>query len=224
MTLATLTVLFSDTATVDIRALVSRDIDRAAFHSSVNATQSFVERVFGVPEYVLILELALVLIMAGLFIRLIVRFRKMAKEQKRKLASEQRMSVKRPPSVSRAEIEKILNQIANEKVRAAEMAAGGYYVDYSGRLDSNAAVQEMARTHRMESERLSYAISYASQAAKQTGAKFKEAFTLVSEDSDLNVLARQLNMGKGELELILALKKTKIANSRAFSGNTGRRQ
>lgn len=66
----------------------------------------------------------------------------------------------------------------------------------------------------MESERLKFAISYASQSARQTGAKFKEAFSLVSEESDLNVLARQLNMGKGELELILALKRSKIANSR----------
>ncbi len=224
MALAMLTILFSDTATVDIRALVSQDIDRAAYHSSATATHSFVERVFSAPEYVLVLELALVLIMAGLFIRLVVRFRKMAREQKRKLAAEQRMSVKRPPSISRTEVEKILNQIANEKVKAAEMAAGGYYIDYSGRLDSNAAVQEMARTHRMESERLNYAISFTSQAAKQTGTKFKEAFALVSEDSDLNVLARQLNMGRGELELILALKKTKIANSRELSGNTGRRR
>ena len=44
---------------------------------------------------------------------------------------------------------------------------------------------------------------------------------MVDEGTDLNVLARQLNMGKGELELILALKKTKIANSRRPTGLKG---
>lgn len=221
MMFAMLMVLFSDSTAVDIRALVSRDIDRATFQTPANVNQSFAERFFGVSEFVLILELALLLVMSGLFVALIMRYRRMAKDQKRKLASEQRMSVKRPPVISRIEIERILNQIATEKVMKAEAAAGNYYVDYNGRLDSGAAIHEMARTHRLESERLNFAISYASQAAKQTGAKFKEAFTLVSEDSDLNVLARQLNMGKGELELILALKKSKIANSKASSGNNG---
>ncbi len=211
--------LLSDTTAVDIRALVSQDINKATNPSSANVSQPFVERVFGVSEFVLIIELAMILIMAGLFITLVVRFRRIAKEQKQKLVAEQRMGVKRPPSISRTEIERILNQIASEKTRAAEIAHGSYYVDYSGRLDSGAAVHEMARTHHMESERLNFAISAASQAARQTGAKFKEAFTLVSEDSDLNVLARQLNMGRGELELILALKKSKIANSRKLTGN-----
>jgi len=219
-----LMILLSDTTAVDIRAIVSQDIDRAANRSAASVTPGFAERIFGVSEYVLIAELALILIMAALFVLLVVRFRKMTKEQKQKVASAQRMKVKRPASISRTEIERILNQIADDKARSGEIAAGNYFVDYSGRLDSGAAVHEMARTHRLESERLNFAISYASQAAKQTGAKFKEAFTLVSEDTDLNVLARQLNMGKGELELILALKKSKIANSRAATENSARRR
>jgi hypothetical protein len=211
--------LFSDSTAVNIRALVSQDISKATSSNSASAGHTFVERMFGVSEFVLIVELAMILVMAGLFITLVIRFRRMAKEQKRKLAAEQRMSVKRPPSISRTEIERILNQIASEKTRTAEASDGSYFVDYSGRLDSGAAIHEMARTHRMESERLNFAISTASQTAKQGGTKFKEAFTLVSEDSDLNVLARQLNMGRGELELILALKKSKIANSKKLSGN-----
>ena len=96
------------------------------------------------------------------------------------------------------------------------MATGNYNIDKSGRVAHRAAVHEMARANCMEAERLNLAISYASHSARQTGAKFKEAFALVSEESDLNVLARRLNMGKGELELILALKRSKIANSKTI--------
>jgi len=217
-----LMLLLTDTTSVDIRALVSQDIHRASLHTVAPASQSFAQRMFGVPDLVLILELALLLMMAGLITALVVRFRKIAKEQKMKLATAQRMSIKHSPAISKTEIERILNQIALEKMKTAEDAAGGFYVDGDGRLDSSAAIHEMARTHHLESERLNFAISYASQSAKQTGAKFKEAFALVSEDSDLNVLARQLNMGKGELELILALKRSKIANSRVTARKTGR--
>ncbi|MFZ1082045.1 MAG: hypothetical protein WAO19_08975 [Candidatus Kryptoniota bacterium] len=226
---AMLMIFLSDTASVDIRALVSQDIDRAAYHNSSNATGDFVEHLFGIPEVVLAIELALIVIMAGLFITLIVRFRRLAKEQKKKLESERRMGVKRPPSVSRTEIERILNQIATEKVKAAEIAAGSYFVDDRGKLDSGAAIHEMARTNHMEADRLNFAISYASQASKQSpqtgraGAKFKEAFALVDEQSDLNMLARQLNMGRGELELILALKRSKIANSKTATSIGKRR-
>jgi len=220
----------TDTSSVDIRALVAQDIDKAAYHSAGSAAESFVQHIFGIPEAVLAIELALTLIMAGLFVTLVVRFRKMAKEQKKKLESERRMSVKRPPTVSRAEIERILNQMAIEKVGSADTTGqkdssgtGNYFVDNKGKLDSVAAIHEMARTNRTETERINFAISYASRAVKQSpsriagaqaGAKFKDAFALVTEDADLDILARQLNMGRGELELILALKRTKIANSK----------
>ncbi len=222
-------IFLSDSSSVDIRALVSQDIDRATYHTSPNAAGNLVERIFGVPELVLALELALIIIMAGLFIVLVVRFRKTAREQNKKLESERRMGVKCPPSVSKAEIERILGQIATEKVKVSEMAAGNYFIDNRGKLDSGAAIHEMARTNHIEADRLNFAISYASQASKQSpqtgqsGAKFKEAFTIVDEDSDLNVLARQLNMGRGELELILALKKSKIANSKTAAGIGKRR-
>jgi len=220
----------SDTSSIDIRALVSQDINRAAYHNTGGAAENFVERIFGIPEAVLAIELGLTLVMAGLFITLVVRFRRMAKEQKKKLEWEKRMEVKRPPTVSRSEIERILNQIAIERVKGAEtsartdsLAVGNYFVDNNGKLDSGAAIHEMARTNRTETDRLNFAISYASRATKrspirmagaQAGAKFKEAFALVNEDVDLDMLARQLNMGRGELELILALKRTKIANSK----------
>ncbi len=219
-----LMILFSDTTAVNIRALVSRDMDRAALNTGSNATQSFAERIFGVSDFVLILELAMILAMTGLLIVLVIRARRLMKEQKEKVNSAQRMSVKHPQTISKREIERILNEIAREKIKTAERPAGKYYVDYDGNLDSGAAIHEMARTHGMESERLNFAISYASQAAKQSGTKFKEAFALVSEQSDLNILARQLNMGKGELELILALKRSKIANSRAAQQNGGGRR
>ncbi len=218
---ALLMMLAPDTTTVNIKALVSQDIRSAALHNPTAAGQSLAQRVFGVSEFVLILELALILVMAGIFTMLVLRYRRMAKEQKKKLADEQRMSVKRPPTISKTEIERILNQIAVEKGKAFDAAPGSYYVDNEGKLDSGAAIHEMARTNRLESERLNFAISYASQAAKQSGSKFKEAFSLISEDSDLNVLARRLNMGRGELELILALKKSKIANSKSSGGNNG---
>ncbi len=220
--IAMLIALVSDSSTVNIKALVSQDIQKAALHNPGDLAQSFTQRVFGVSEYVLILELALILMMAGLFAVLVIRYRRMAKEQKRRLAAEQRMGVKRPPTISRTDIERILNQIAIEKGNGFDAGPGSYYVDNEGKLDSNAAIHEMARNSRLESERLNFAISYASQAAKQSGTKFKEAFSLVSEESDLNVLARQLNMGKGELELILALKKSKIANSRSSGAQSGR--
>ena len=216
--------LLSDTSAVDIRALVSQDINKAAHPSTAVASQTFAERLFGVPEYVLAIELALILIMAGLFIAMVVRFRRLTKEQKQKVAAAQKMSVKLPPAISKIEIERILNQIASEKQKEAEITGGNYYVDYSGKLDSGEAIHEMARTHHLESGRLNFAISTASQFARQDGTKFKEAFTLVSEDSDLNILARQLNMGKGELELILALKRSKIANSRKLAGGAWRRE
>ncbi len=206
----------TDTTSVDIRALVSRDISRATLGANQAAGKSFAERVFGVSEFVLMVELGLILVMTAILIALIVRARRLMREQKEKVASAERMTVKRPGTISKSDIERILNQIAREKVKSVEMGAGKYYVDDNGRLDSGAAIHEMARTHGMESERLNFAISYASQAAKQSGTKFKEAFALVSEESDLNVLARQLKMGKGELELILALKKSKIANSRSL--------
>ncbi|HUI29775.1 MAG TPA: hypothetical protein VLX91_06125 [Candidatus Acidoferrales bacterium] len=213
--------LLSDSTAVDIRALVSRDIDKAT-NASGSASQSFVQRVLEVPEFVLITELAMILIMAGLFVALVIRFRKIAKEQNRRIAYVQKIKAKMQPSISRAEVERILNQIATEKFKAYEMAHGNYYVDYDGKLDSDEAIHEMARSHKMESERLNFALSAASQSARQGGAKFKEAFALVSEDSNLTVLARQLNMGKGELELILALKRSKIANSKHLSGSTER--
>jgi len=244
--------LLSDTTAVDIRALVSQDINKAVRPNSVDASQTFVERVLGLPDFVVIIELALILIMAGLFIALVIRVRRAAKEQKQRVAAEQRMKVKMPSAISRSEIERILNQIASEKMNVYGMARGNYYVDQAGKLDSDSAIHEMARTHRMESERLNFAIKAASQSVrmdprrddlstdstnrrfversrsesstsgtKQDGNKFKEAFALVAEDSDLNVLARQLNMGKGELELILALKKSKIANSRKLVSTQG---
>jgi hypothetical protein len=214
--------LLSDSSAVDIRALVSQDINKATSAGSPNATPTFVERVLGVPELVLIIELAMILVMAGLFVALVIRFRRSAKEQRQRLAAEQRIRVKMPPSISRSEIERILNQIASEKGNDTGMPHGDYYVDQAGKLDSGSAIHEMARRNHIESERLNFAISTASQNARQNGAKFKEAFALVSEDTDLGVLARQLNMGRGELELILALKKSKIANSRKLAANTGR--
>ena len=219
--IAMLLILVSDSTAVNIKALVSQDIQKAALHNPPVVGEGITQKMFGVSEYVLILELALILMMAGLFAMLVLRYRRMAREQKRRLASEQRMGVKRPPSISKTEIERILNQIAVEKGKAIDAAPGSYYVDNEGKLDSSAAIHEMARANRLESERLNLAISYASQAAKQSGTKFKEAFSLVSEDADLNVLARRLNMGKGELELILALKKSKIANSKTPSGGGG---
>jgi len=214
--------LLSDSTAVDIRALVTQDISKATHATSpASPSQTFTERMFGVPDLVLIVELALILIMASLFVMLVVRFRWAAKEQRQRLAAEQRMKVKMPPSVSRAEIERILDQIASEKIESGETTSGNYYVDHTGKLDSGMAIHEMARTHRTESEKLNFAISTASQVARQDGARFKEAFAVVSEDSDLNVLARQLNMGKGELELILALKKSKIAHSRKVAPQRG---
>lgn len=204
----------ADTSTVNIRALVSRDMDRAAKRAAEVAGQASAHHAFGVSDFVLILELAMVLAMAGLLVALIIRSRRIAKEQSDRAAAARRMNVKRPPSITKSEIERILGQIAVEKAKSNPMVAGSYYVDNDGRLDSKAAVHEMARAHGMEAERLNFAISYASRSARQTGAKFKEAFALVSEGADLNVLARQLNMGRGELELILALKRSKIANSR----------
>jgi hypothetical protein len=216
--------LIMDTTSVNIRALVSRDMDRAAMRAAAAANQGLAGRVSGISDFVLILELAMIIALTALLVALIVRARRIMKEQREKIVSAQRMSVKRPPVISRAEIERILNEIAVEKANTADMAKGSYYIDHNGKLDSGAAVHEMARAHGMESERLNFAISYASQAARQSGAKFKEAFALVSEESDLNVLARQLNMGKGELELILALKRSKIANSRTVRGTGGGRQ
>ncbi len=204
----------ADTAAVNIRALVTRDMARAAVKAAEAAYRKPPSEFFGISEFVLLLELAMILAMAALLVALVVRSRRLAREQKEKVARAQRMSVKRPAAITKAEIERILGQIAVDKAKNAEALTGAYYIDNNGRLDSAAAVHEMAREHGMESERLKFAISYASQSARQTGAKFKEAFSLVSEESDLNVLARQLNMGKGELELILALKRSKIANSR----------
>jgi hypothetical protein len=213
--------LLTDSSAVNIRALVSQDIDKAAHPNSANVGQTFAERVFGIPDVVVMIELALILVMAGLFVVLVIRVRRAAKEQRQRVAAEQRMRVKMPSAISRSEIERILNQIASEKMTDSGAARGNYYVDQAGKLDSDSAIHEMARTHGMESERLNFAISAASQSAKQNGNKFKEAFALVAEDSDLNVLARQLNMGKGELELILALKRSKIANSRRLAGSKG---
>jgi len=216
--------LLSDSSAVDIRALVSRDIEKARAMDSTNVSQALAQRILGIPDFVLIIELAMILIMAGLFVALVIRFRRIMKEQKERHVAEQRMRVKMPPSISRVEIERILNQIASEKTGANSSSHGEYYVDQAGKLDSSGAIQKMAREHHMESERLNFAISAAAQSAKQNGAKFKEAFALVSEDTDLGVLARQLNMGRGELELILALKKSKIANSRNMTGSAGRSQ
>lgn len=221
---AMLMLLIADTTSVNIRALVSQDMDRAAMRAAAMAHQSFSERMFGISDLVLILELALIFMMAGLLIALVVRARKLVQDQRRKVALAQRMTLKRTPVISKAEIERILNEIAVEKSRTADPLTGSYYIDHNGRLDSRAALQEMARTRGLESERLNFAISYASQSARQSGAKFKEAFAMVSEASDLNVLARQLNMGRGELELILALKRSKIANSRASDGKGGGRK
>lgn len=216
--------LIMDTTSVNIRALVSRDMDRAAMRAAAAANQGLAGRVSGISDFVLILELAMIITLAALLVALIMRARRLMNEQRKKIDSAQRMSVKRPSVISKADIERILNEIAVEKSRSNEMATGLYYIDHNGRLDSGAAVHEMARAHGMESERVNFAISYASQAARQSGAKFKEAFSLVSEESDLNVLARQLNMGKGELELILALKRSKIANSRTARGTGGGRR
>lgn len=219
-----LMLLAADTTAVNIRALVSQDMDRAAMKAAAAAHGSLSQRVFGISDFVLVLELGMILIMAGLLVALIIRARKLINDQRRKVASAQRMSLKRSPVISKSEIERILNQIAVDKLKATDSPAGSYYIDHNGKLDSGAALQEMARTRGMESDRLNFAISYASQSAKQSGTKFKEAFAMVSEESDLNVLARQLNMGKGELELILALKRSKIANSRTSRENRGGRK
>lgn len=219
-----LLLLFTDTAAVNIRALVSQDMDRAAMKAAAAAHQSFSQRVFGISDFVLILELGMIIMMTGLLIALIFRARKMIRDQRRKVASAQRMTLKRPPVISKSEIERILNQIAVEKSKMSDPLSGNFYIDHNGRLDSGAALQEIARTRGLESERLNFAISYASQSARQSGAKFKEAFAMVTEESDLNILARQLNMGRGELELILALKRSKIANSRTTRENGGGRK
>lgn len=221
MSMLMLLFLAADSAAVNIRALVSEDMDRAAIKAAEFGHQSIAQRIFGISDVVLILELAMILAMAVVLIALIFRARKITKEQREKVERAQRMTIKRPAAISKAEIERILGQIAAEKSKAMDLASGSYFIDHNGRLDSGAAVQEMARARGMESERLNFAISYASQAARQSGAKFKEAFALVSEESDLNVLARQLNMGKGELELILALKRSKIANSRTIGKDGG---
>jgi len=212
--LASFFYLSTDTSSVDIRAIVSQDIDRAAYHNLADGAGGFAQRLFGSSEIVLLVELGLLLAMAVLFVLLVFRYRKLARNQKIILAAEQRMGLKRPPQISKIDIERILSQIATEKVRRAESAASDYILDYNAGLNSPAVIHEMARTQGLESERLNFAISYASQKAKHAGVKFKEAFSLVSEDTDLNVLARQLNMGRGELELILALKRSKIANSK----------
>jgi hypothetical protein len=214
MTEILLMLLTPDTAAVNISALVTRDMDRAAIKAAEAAYRRPPQGFFGISDFVLLLELAMILAMAALLVALVVRSRRIAREQSERAIRAQRMGVKRPPAITKAEIERILEQIAVDKAKNVDSLVGGYYIDNNGRLDSRAAVHEMAREHGMESERLNFAISYASQSARQTGAKFKEAFSLVSEESDLNVLARQLNMGKGELELILALKRSKIANSR----------
>jgi hypothetical protein len=224
MMIGMIMLLLSDTTAVDIRALVSQDIDRATMKTAAAAGKGFAERVFGISDFVMIVELAMIAAMTVLLVALVLRARKMMREQRKKIDSAQRMTVKRPPAISRTEIERILNQIATERVQMADNAAGSYYVDNDGKLDSVAAIQAMARTHGMESGRLNFAINIASQSARQSGAKFKEAFALVSESSDLNVLARQLNMGRGELELILALKRSKIANSRTVAGSGGGRK
>lgn len=216
--------LIADTTSVNIRALVSQDMNRAATNAAAMANRSFSQRVFGISDFVLILELALIFVMAGLLIALVIRARKLVRDQRAKVASAQRMTLKRSPVISKAEIERILNQIAVDKSRTADPLTGSYYIDHNGRLDSRAALQEMARARGLESERLNFAVSYASRAARQSGAKFKEAFAMVSEETDLNVLARQLNMGRGELELIRALKRSKIANSRTTRGNGGGRK
>ena len=214
MTGILLMLLSPDTAAVNIRALVTRDMDRAAIKAAEAAYKRPPQGFLGISDFVLLLELAMIFAMAALLVALVIRSRRAVRDQRERAVRAQRMGVKRPPSISKAEIERILEQIAIDKAKTADMLMGGYYIDNNGRLDSGAAVHEMAREHGMESERLNFAISFASQSAKQTGAKFKEAFSLVSEESDLNVLARQLNMGRGELELILALKRSKIANSR----------
>lgn len=214
MTGILLMLLPPDTAAVNIRALVTRDMDRAAIMAAEAAYKRPPQGFLGISDFVLLLELAMILAMAALLVALVIRSRRAVREQRERAVRAQRMGVKRPPSITKAEIERILEQIAIDKAKTSDMLMGGYYIDNNGKLDSGAAVHEMAREHGMESERLNFAISFASQSARQTGAKFKEAFSLVSEESDLNVLARQLNMGKGELELILALKRSKIANSR----------
>ena len=214
MTGILLMLLPPDTAAVNIRALVTRDMDRAAIMAAEAAYKRPPQGFLGISDFVLLLELAMILAMAALLVALVIRSRRAVREQRERAVRAQRMGVKRPPSITKAEIERILEQIAIDKAKTSDMLMGGYYIDNNGKLDSGAAVHEMAREHGMESERLNFAISFASQSARQTGAKFKEAFSLVSEESDLNVLARQLNRGKGELELILALKRSKIANSR----------
>jgi hypothetical protein len=225
-----LMIFFSDTTSVDIRALVSQDIERAARNGLGESANNFVGHIFGMSETVLAVELALIIIMAVLFVGLIFRFRKMSKEQKKKLESAHRMAIKRPSVISRVEIERILNEIASEKGKLTNedtpdklRRGSGYFINDSGKLDSDMAIHEMAHAKHTEADRLNFAISYAARAGKQppsnveasnSGTKFKEAFAAVTENSDLNVLARQLNMGRGELELILALKKSKIANSK----------
>ncbi len=221
MTPAMLFLFLTDTTSVNIRALVAKDMDRAAFHSDSVQNLAVVHHPFGLSDMVLITELSVILMMAILFVLLIVHFRKVSKEQRQKITNEHIAEMSRQQVISKAEIERILEQITAEKNKTAGNLPENVYVTRDGRLDSRAAIHEIARTHGLESERLNFAISYASRAANKNGSRFKEAFAMVDEGTDLNVLARQLNMGKGELELILALKKTKIANSRRPTGLKG---
>ncbi len=210
-----------DSSSVNIRALVSEDMNRAALHSHAFQQKSIIHQLFGLSHLMMVAELGLIFMMAVLFVMLVVHFRKAFRMQREKMVLEKDSALREQQVISRSEIERILNQIATEKSGIGAVSRESIFVTHEGKLDSKAVINELARSHGLESERLNFAISFASQYQRKDGSRFKDAFALVNEGSDLNVLARQLNMGKGELELILALKKTKVANSRRSLGAKG---
>jgi hypothetical protein len=198
-----------DTNEVDIRALVSHEINRAALHSCDPVNQSnWMTSLFGsVTDIVLIVEFVLLLIALAILIRGVMKISGRGKASKKSTGAKKTL---RPHSIiSSSDIERILNTISKENTLCSQH--GVSVSEKGGESHSVASLREFARANRTETDRLNFAISYASQASRLKDSRFKEAFALVTEGSDLDVIARQLNMGKGELQLILALKRSKIA-------------
>ncbi|MGC8594339.1 MAG: hypothetical protein ACP5US_03920 [Candidatus Kryptoniota bacterium] len=199
-----------DTTEVDIRALVSHEINRAALHGSepVNQSSWITSLIGNITDIVLIVEFILLLIALAILIR------GMMKVNGRERLSKNFKGVRKAPEphsvISSSDIERILNTLSAE--RALSVRKRVRVPEREEEAHSFAALKEFARANRTETDRLNFAISYASQASRLKDSRFKEAFALVTEGSDLDVIARQLNMGKGELQLILALKRSKIAS------------
>lgn len=201
-----------DTTEVDIRALVTHEINRAVFHGSESTNQlNWFSSLFGnMTDTVLIVEFLLLLVTLGILIQSVIKMRGKGKKPKKIVSARKASNLQ--SIISPSDIERILNNLSKEKAVSlrGEVTADKMATNYQS-ID---ALREVARAKHVETGRLNFAISYASQASRLKDSRFKEAFALVTEGSDLDVIARQLNMGKGELELILALKKSKIASLR----------